>query len=83
MALFIARLLQKGSIFFECLELTGSRTGANKNPKVFLLEQYETHTMQEKIVENFSNNNTRNVVSVKQEDSTGSHADSTCLNKMR
>ena len=72
--------------YFKGMELTGSSEGTERDPKISLLHQYKNviiPAMEEKIVRQFSNNGTRKVIIVKQEDGAGLHMDSTYLKEMK
>ena len=79
-------LRRKGEEYFKCCELTGSKEGSKKKPKISLLKVYQEKIipdLEEKIVRRFNNNGTRSVVIVKQEDGAGLHQDKTYLREMQ
>ena len=78
-------LRKKGELYFASFELTGSKDGTEKKPKISLLKVYQEQIVpdfEEKVVRKFSNNGTRKVVIVKQEDGAGLHQDRTYLREM-
>ena len=79
------RLREKGEWYFKSLELTGSSEGTSKKPKISLLKTYKDiiiPDIERKVVERFSNNGTRKVIVLKQEDGAGLHNDKTYLDEM-
>ena len=78
-------LRKKGELYFASFKLTGSKDGTEKKPKISLLKVYQEQIVpdfEEKVVRKFSNNGTRKVVIVKQEDGAGLHQDRTYLREM-
>ena len=79
-------LRREGEEYFKSCELTGSKEGTSKKPKMSLLKVYQEQIipdLEEKIVKVYNNNGTRKVVIVKQEDGAGLHQDKTYLSTMR
>ncbi len=80
------QLRHEGQYYFKSLEVTGSTLGTEKNPKVSLLHVYREEiipAIEEKIVRRFSNNGTRKVCIVRQEDGAGPHNDGTYQYQMK
>ena len=76
----------EGTPHFKNYDLTGDSEGTTKDPKCSLLKIYREQiipALEEKIVKKFSNNATRKVIIVKQEDSAGCHQNQNYLNQMR
>ena len=80
------QLRKEGEEYFKNVELTGSNEGTDKKPKMSLLKIYQEEiipAIEEKVVQRFSQNGTRKVVCIKQEDSAGLHQDKKYVRTMR
>ena len=76
---------KKGDWYSRNVELTGCSEGTASDPKCSLLQIYKDEiipSIHEKIVEKFSNNGTRDVIIVKQEDGAGLHTNKKYLKEM-
>ena len=72
----------KGKLYFKPMDLTGSSEGTAKKPKCSLLKFYQDQiipALEEKVVQQLSENGKVKVVIVKQEDNAGLHNDKTYL----
>ena len=73
-------------MYFKSCELTGSLEGTEKEPKMSLLKVYQETiipTLEEKVVQQFSENGQKKVIIVKQEDRAGLHTDGTYVCEMK
>ena len=71
-------ICKKGNMYFKSFELKGSSEDTTRKPKISLLKLYQEHNipdLERKVVTQYSNNGTRKVIIVKQEDGTGLHQD--------
>lgn len=78
-------LLKKGELYFKSFDLTGSKEGTSKKPKISLLNIYKEHIipdLEEKVVKKYNENGTRKIIVVKQEDGAGLHQDKTYICEM-
>ena len=78
-------LNKKGHWYSQNVELTGCSEGTAKEPKLSLLQVYKDEiipSIHQKIVERFSNNGTRDVIIVKQEDGAGLHTKAKYVHEM-
>ena len=76
----------EGQDYFKSCELTDSKEGTMKKPKISLLKVYKEHIipdLEEKIVRRFNNNGNRKIVIIKQEDGAGLHQDKMYLKEMQ
>ena len=76
------QLRVEGKLYFKNCDLTGSSEGTTKDPKCSLLEFYKEKiipALEEKVLEQLSDNGKVKVVIVKQENNAGLHNDKTYL----
>ena len=79
-------LRRKGEEYFAGVELTGSKEGTEKDPKMSLLKVYQdtiVPALEEKVVGRLNEGGERQVVIVKQEDGAGLHQDGTYVSTMK
>ena len=79
-------LRKKGEEYFQAVELTGSSEGTDKLPKMSLLKAYRdtiVPDLERKVVERFSENGSKKVCIVMQEDGAGLHTNATYLKGKR
>ena len=76
---------RRGEEYFKNLDITGSSEGTAQKPKCSLLKMYKDEiipALEEKVVDTLSENGTRKICIVKQEDSAGPHQDAIYKSEM-
>ena len=71
------KLLTKGVEYFQAVEITGSKEGTDKDPKLSLISVHRVTTNMDKLADQLSENGTKKVIFVRQEDGAGPHTNKT------